>query len=135
MNLPLCVRPLSASEREQLRAGLRSADAFTVRRSQVLLASGEGLRPSQIARNLACSRGTVRNAIHAFGAEGTDCLREKSSRPRSARPALDERHVDALKDLLHHSPRTLGKTTSLWTLDLLAEACHARGWTPRRFTG
>jgi transposase len=135
MNLPLFVRPLSTSEREQLRAGLRSADSFTVRRSQILLASDGGLRPSQIARNLACSRGTVRNAIHAFSVEGVNSLREKSSRPHSARPSLDERHVDALKDLLHHSPRTLGKPTSLWTLDLLAEVCHARGWTPRRFTG
>jgi transposase len=135
MNLPLFVRPLSPSEREQLRAGLRSADSFAVRRSQILLASDGGLRPSQIARNLACSRGTVRNAIHASQAEGAACLREKSSRPHSARPALDERHVVALKDLLHHSPRLLGKPTSLWTLDLLAEACHARGWTPRRFTG
>ena len=90
--------------------------------------------PSQIARNLACARGTVRNAIHAFHAEGA-CLREKSSRPHSARPALDDRHADALTDLLHHSPRLLGKPTSLWTLDLLAEVCYDRGWTPRRYTG
>jgi transposase len=135
MNLTLFVRPLSPSEREQLRAGLRSADSFTVRRSQILLASADGLRPSQIARNLACARGTVRNAIHAFHAEGAACLQEKSSRPHSARPALDEGHVAALKDLLHHSPRTLGKPTSLWTLELLAEVCHDRGWTPRRFSG
>jgi transposase len=135
MNLPLFVRPLSDLERGQIQAGLRSAEAFTVRRCQILLASAGGARPSQIARNLACARGTVRNAIHAFHAEGTPCLREKSSRPHSVRPALDGRHVGALKDLLHHSPRALGKPTSLWTLDLLAEACHTRGWTPRRFTG
>jgi DNA-binding CsgD family transcriptional regulator len=134
MNLPLFVRPLSDSERQHLQAGLRSPDAFTVRRCQILLASARGLRPAQIARNLACARGTVRNAIHAFHAGGTACLRERSSRPLSVRPALDGRHVDALKDLLHHSPRTLGKPTSLWTLDLLAAVCHARGWTPRRFT-
>jgi hypothetical protein len=40
-----------------------------------------------------------------------------------------------LKDLLHHSPRLLGKSTGLWTLDLLAEVCHERGWTPRLYTG
>jgi transposase len=135
MNQPLFVRTLSDPERQQLRAGLRSADAFTVRRCQVLLASADGLRPAQIARNLACARGTVRNAIHAFHAEGTACLRARSSRPHTVRPALDGRHADALTDLLHHSPRLLGKPTSLWTLDLLAEACHARGWTPRRYTG
>ena len=135
MDLPLFVRPLSDPEQQALRAGLRSADAFTVRRCQILLASAGGLRPAQIARNLACARGTVRNAIHAFHAEGTACLREKSSRPHSLRPALDDRHADALTDLLHHSPRLFGKRTSLWTPDLLAEVCHARGWTPRRYTG
>jgi transposase len=135
MNLPLFVRPLTDSERQQLQVGLRSSDAFTVRRCQILLASVNGSRASQIARNLPCARGTVRNAIHAFHTEGTHCLREKSSRPRSVRPAPDGRHVDALKDLLHQSPRTLGKPTGLWTLDLLAEVCQSRGWTPRRFTG
>src|SRR5262249_39331454 len=38
-------------------------------------------------------------------------------------------------DLLHHSPRLLGKPTSLWTLDLVAEVCCAKGWTPRQLTG
>ena len=118
-----------------MRAGLRSTDAFTVRRCQILLASANGLRPSQIARNLACARGTVRNAIHASHAEAMVCLQEKSSRPHSARPSLDERFAEPLKDLLHHSPRLFGKSTSLWTLDLLAAVCHARGWTPRRLTG
>jgi transposase len=135
MNLPLFVRPLTDHERQQLRAGLRSPDAFTARRCQILLASAGGLRPAQVARNLACARGTVRNAIHAFHAEGTDCLREKSSRPLSVRPALDDRHADALVDLLHHSPRLCGKPTGVWTLELLAEVCHDRGWTPRRYTG
>src|SRR3954453_20552447 len=134
MNLPLFVRSLSDPERQQLQAGLRSPDSFTVRLCQILLSSANGLRPAQIARNLGCARGTVRNAIHAFHAEGTRCLHEKSSRPPPGRPPLGGRHLDALTDLLHHSPRTLGKPTSLWTLDLLAEACHARGWTPRRFT-
>jgi transposase len=135
MKTPLFVRPISHAERKRLQLRLRSADAFTVRRCQILLASADGLRPSQIARNLACSRGTVRHAIHAFHADGLAALDEKSSRPHSARPALDRGHLDAIKDLLHHSPRTFGKPTSLWTLDLVAEMCHARGWTPRQFTG
>ncbi len=135
MKAPLFVRPLTAVERPQLQAGLRSADAFTVRRCQILLASDNGLRPPQIARNLSCAPGTVRNALHAFGREGLACLKAKSSRPHSARPFLDERFTGPLKDLLHHSPRLFGKPTSLWTLDLLAEACLTRGWTPRRLTG
>jgi hypothetical protein len=135
MSPPLFVRTLTASERQQFQAGLRSSDAFTVRRCQILLASDNGLRSAQIAQNLGCARGTVHNAIHAFHAEDLSCLREKSSRPHSARPFLGPSRIDALKDLLHQSPRLLGKPTSLWTLDLLAEVCHSRGWTPRQLTG
>ena len=134
MKPPLFIRTLTAAERQQLQSGLRSAGAFTVRRCQILLASDNGLRASQIARNLHCGVVTVRNALHAFDREGLTCLQEKSSRPHSARPFLDETFTEPLKDLLHHSPRLLGKPTSLWTLELVAEVCHARGWTPRRLT-
>jgi transposase len=135
MKPPIFVRTLTAAERQQVQAQLRSADAFTVRRCQILLASAHGLRPPQIARNLACAVGTVHHAIHAFDCEGLACLKEKSSRPHSARPFLDDRYTDALKDLLHHSPRLFHKPTSLWTLDRVAEVCYARGWTPRQLTG
>jgi hypothetical protein len=63
------------------------------------------------------------------------CLKEKSSRPHSARPFLDDRHREALTDLLHHSPRLVGQPTSLWTLDRVAAVCHGQGWTPRQLTG
>src|SRR5215216_985473 len=135
MKSPIFVRTLTAAERHRLQAGLRSADAFTVRRCQILLASADGLRPPQIARNLACAVRTVHYALHAFEREGLACLQEKSSRPHSARPFLDERHVGLLKDLLHQSPRLFGKPTGLWTLGLVAELCHAKGLTPRRLTG
>ena len=104
-----------------MRAGLRSADAFTVRRAQVLLASDQGSRPPHIARNLGCAVGTVHHAIHAFDRDGLACLRPKSSRPHSARAFLDEARAEALRELLHQSPRLSGKPTSLWTLRLLAE--------------
>jgi transposase len=135
MRPPIFVRTLTAAERQQLQAQLRSADAFTVRRCQILLASANGLRPPAIARNLACAVGTAHHAIHAFNREGLACLKEKSSRPRSARPFLDDRYTEALKDLLHHSPRWFDQPTSLWTLDRVAAVCYARGWTPRQLTG
>jgi hypothetical protein len=135
MKLPTFVRTLTAAEQQQLQAGLRSADAFTVRRCQVLLASAKGQRAPVIARHLICAVGTVHNALRAFSREGLGCLREKSSRPHSAHAFLDERFTDALKELLHHSPRLLGKPTGLWTLDLVAEVCHGKGWTPRPLTG
>ena len=78
MKPPLFVRPLSPDEHRALRDGLRSPSAFTLRRCQILLASAEGLRPSQIRARLGCSTQTVRNAIRAFGVAGTDCLVEGS---------------------------------------------------------
>ena len=135
MKPPSFVRTLTAAEQQQLQAGLRSADAFPVRRCQILLASAKGQRAPAIANNLGCALATVHNALHAFAREGLACLREKSSRPHSAHAFLDERFSDALKDLLHHSPRVMGKSTTLWTLDLLAEVCHVKGWTPRQLTG
>jgi transposase len=132
MKPPLFVRPLTDPERQALRASLRSPDAFTLRRSQILLASSDGLRPAQIAERLGCASQSARNAIRAFHAEGTDCLREKSHRPTSVRPELDDAACQRLRALLHRSPRDFGKPTSLWTLDLAAQVACAEGITARR---
>src|SRR5438270_11125405 len=78
------VRSLTAAERQQLQTGLRASAAFTLRRCQILLGSAAGQPPPRIARNLGCTAASVRNAIHAFHAEGLDCLQKKSSRPNSA---------------------------------------------------
>jgi transposase len=131
MKPPIFVRTLTAAERQQLQAGLRSADAFTLRRCQILLASAAGQSPPLIARNLGCTSPSVRNALHAFHAQGLACLRAKSSRPKSARPLLDATYDEALRDLLHRSPRTFFKRRSTWTLALVAQVCYERGWTPR----
>ncbi len=125
------VRTLTTIERQHLQEGLRSADAFTLRRCQILLASAGGQAPALIARHLGCTARSVRNAIHAFAAEGLDCLKEKSSRPHSARPVLDAAFDDPLRHLLHQAPRAFGQPRSTWTLTLVARACHDRGWTPR----
>jgi transposase len=124
------VRPLTAAEEQQVRAGLRSADAFTLRRCQILLASAAGHSPILIARNLGCTATSVRNAIHAFQKEGLACLKEKSSRPKSARPLLDRVFDEPLRELLHRSPRTFGQPRSTWTLGLVAQVCFEKGWTP-----
>ena len=135
MQPQLFVPPLSPEHRRALRTGLRAAEAFTARRCQILLASSDGQAPSAIARALRCTAPTVRNAIHAFAREGLDCLREKSSRPHSAQPLLDGSRAESLKEVLHQRPRAFGKPTRLWTPDLVAEVCHAQGWTPRVVAG
>ena len=132
MKPPLFVRTLTDLERAALKAGLRSSDAFTLRRCQILTASVEGTWPSTIAARLCCASQSVRNAIRAFNTEGIDCLTAKSHRPKTVRPELDDRTCQRLRALLHQSPRDFGKPTSIWTLDLAAEVAFSQGITPRR---
>ena len=126
------VRELTVAERRELEAGLKSREAFVLRRCQALLASARGEPVGAIARGVGCSRQTVRNVIHGFNARGLASLKRGSHRPKTAKPELDEGKRRQLKDLLHQCPRTFGKATSLWTLDLAAEVAHERGLTARR---
>jgi hypothetical protein len=135
MKPPIFVRPLTDGERQALKAGLRSPEAFTVRRCQILLQSADGHRPRAIAAAVGCCVQSVRNAIRAFGAEGPASLHEKSSRPKVTRDTLDDAGRQRLRDLLHRSPRDFGKPTSLWTLGLAAEVAHARGLIGRPVSG
>ena len=131
MKPPLFVRDLTDAERAALRGGLRSPEAFTLRRSQILLASAGGQPPARIATTLGCATQTVRDAIRAFHADGVGCLLPKSKAPKTTHPVWPRDRDDDLKGLLHQSPRTLGKPTSLWTLDVVATVCHEKGWTAR----
>ncbi len=135
MRTPIFVRPLADTERDALTAGLRSPDAFTLRRCQILLASARGERAPQIAAHLGCDDQTVRNAIHAFNRSSLACLAEGSSRPHRIAAAFDPPAAERLRAMLHQSPRAFGKSTSLWTLDLAAEVCCAEGIIGERVTG
>ena len=135
MKPPTFIRPVTPEERQALRSGLRSPDAFTLRRCQILLASADGLRPAQIAARFGCASQTVRNTIAAFAAEAAGCLRPKSHRPKSARPVLEADQVERLRALLHRSPRDFGQPAGVWTLALAAEVAHRTGLTPRRISG
>lgn len=134
MQAPLLVRPPTDEERRALAAGLRSADAFAVRRCQIVLASARGEHAPAIARTLGCSEQAVRNALHAFDRDGTAALTRASSRPHTATSAFDVRATDRLLALLRRSPREFGHPTSLWTLELAAEVAHAEGITPTRLS-
>ena len=135
MKHPVYVRPLADAEHGQLVAGLRSSDAFVHRRAQILLASARGEQAPQIARHLGCDAQTVRNAITVFNTRGLAALHKGSSRPHRFRVAFDQVRGEQLRALLHQSPRTFGKPTSLWTLELAADVSFEQGLTAARVSG
>ena len=127
MKPPVFVRALSAEERQAVTDGLRSPDAFVLRRSQILLASARGEWAPRIAQQLGCSDQTVLNAIAAFNTRGLAALNRGSHANLTRQCAFTSAAEDRLKALLHRSPREFGRETSLWTLALLAEiSCSER---------
>src|SRR5215469_13410353 len=129
MKVPMYVRALSPKEQAGLEAGLRSSDAFTLRRSQILLASSRKQRPKVIAQNLGCTTQTVRNAIHAFEEKGLACLMYESSRPKTVQAQFDQAKCEALRAILHKPAHIYAKKTSVWTLALAADVCFEQGLT------
>jgi transposase len=130
MRIPIFIRPLTEDEQRQIQAGLRSSDAFVLRRCQILTASARGERAPKIAEQLGCDDQTVRNVIHGFNASGLTVLQEGSSRPHRLRTTFSEERAERLKDLLHRSPRDFGKERSTWTLELAAQVSFEQGIIP-----
>src|SRR5215217_2010364 len=121
MRPPLLVRELTEKERSRLEVGLRSKDAFEVRRCQILLASARKGWAPRIAEMLGCNDQTVRNVLRRFEQDGRDaCLTRRSSRPHTIHAKVDAVGREQLRALLHQSPRTFGKPTGVWTRDLVA---------------
>jgi transposase len=135
MKPPIFVRKLSTDERERLEAGLRSKGAFTLRRSQMLLASSRGDEVPQIAENLGCGQQTVRDAIHDFNERGLKALTPGSSRPKRIQAAFDEKNAEAVREMRNRSPREFGRDSSLWTLEMAAEVSFEQGLLERRVSG
>jgi transposase len=127
------VRPLMDAERTRLEAGLRSSNAFVLRRAQILLASARGERPPRIAQTVGCNDQTVRNVIRSFEQDGVDaCLTRQSTRPHHPKTKIDTPASEKLRALLHQSPRNFGQPTSVWTLELAAAVSFAQGITPEQ---
>ena len=129
---PIYVRQLTDDERAALTAGLRSRDAFVLRRCQILLASASGKRASQIAAELGCDTDTALNAINAFNQTGLAALKAGSSVANTIYRGFDAAQAEQLRALLHQSPRNFGKEASVWTLELAADVSFEQGLTPER---
>jgi hypothetical protein len=136
MRKPIYIRSITTTEHQALQEGLRAADAFVLRRSQILLASARGQHARLIAAALGCDDQTVRNAIQAFNTRGLPALQRRSSAPHQTPHAVfTPARREQLQAMLHQSPRTFGQPRTVWTLALAAEVAAAEGITPRRVSG
>lgn len=135
MKPPIFVRTLSKQERQELEGGLRSSDAFVLRRCQILLASARREHPPRIAENLGCGSQTVRNAIHDFNEKGLAALVAGSSRPKEVHAAFDEGRAESLRQMLHQPPSKFGKQSTFWTLAMVTEVSFEEGLTERQVSG
>ena len=132
MRKPLFVRSLTETEQEQLEAGLRSNDAFVLRRCQIVLASARGQHAPAIAELVGCDDETVRDVMRGFNERGVGVLQRGSTRPHKTQAAFAPIQAERLREMLHQSPRTFGKPTSVWTLELAAEVSFEQGLTTTR---
>jgi transposase len=135
MRPPIFVRTLSDEERHALEQGLRCADAFVLRRCQILLANARGERAPRIAAYLGIDDQTVLDALHIFNAQGLTALVNGPSRPKRTRLVVGPEQAERLRALLHRSPRACGKPSSVWTLDLAADVSVAEDIVPTRVSG
>jgi transposase len=136
MRKPIFIRSLTEDEQQTLHEGLRSSNAFVLRRCQILLASARGQTARVIAETLGCDDQTVRNVIYTFNTQGVAVLTRRSSAPkRLPHAAFDAPRCEQLRALLHQSPRTFGHPTSQWTLALAATMAYTEGLTHRPVSG
>lgn len=130
MRKAIYVRLLTDQEREAIETGLRSSNAFTLRRCQIILASSRGKRASQIAADLSCDGDTVTKAINAFNERGLEALTPRSHAVHSPQAVFTAQAAEQLQAIVGQSPRNFGKATSLWTLALVAEVSFEQGLSP-----
>ena len=85
--------PQDSSEERQVRrlAGSRHAPGDWIRRAKMIVRSWEGLRTTEIARELACHLQTVRERIARFNAEGIEGLGDRPGPGRKPRLTEAER--------------------------------------------
>lgn len=135
MRQPILVRALSTPEQQTLKRGTRSSDGFVVRRCQIILASARGEHAPAIGRQVGCDDQTVREIIQGFNRSGLDVLQRRSKRPHRITAAFSAASGEQLRQVLHQSPRTFGKASSVWTLALAAEVSFEQGLTAEPVSG
>jgi len=96
------------------------------------MSADDQLNPQQIANRLRCRDQTVRRTIHAFHEVGIACLKPGSRARKDDQRAVGDQGRARLNEIIQMSPRSLGYETSIWTLDVLADASFKEGLTSWR---
>lgn len=132
MKASLFVRALTFEEEYRLKRCLRGKDFFALRRAQVILGSARGVSVALLSQQTGYTVQMVRYVIHTFNEQGLACLVRQSNRPKTVVPLLSEEGCRQLGYILHQSPRLWSKTSSVWSLALLAEVAFEEGLTPHQ---
>jgi transposase len=135
MRNPIFVRPLTKSERDRLKAGLRSPDDFELRRCRIILSSARGEQANAIAESVGCSYQLVLSVIKTFNLRGLQVLQTGSRRPHKIHVAFSAKQAERLKEILHQSPWTFGKPRNVWTCELAAEVSFEQRLIQERISG
>src|SRR5205823_1406283 len=93
---PLFVRQPTDAERQVLEDGLRSPDAFVLRRAQIILARAQGDTADVIAPRVGFSGQAVRDVIGAFNARGVAALQPGARRNHVIDSSFDTAGAQAL---------------------------------------
>ena len=132
--------PQDGVEEQKVRklANSRHAPADWIMRARMIARSWDGLRTTQIAKELGCHPQTVRERFHRFDEEGLDGL---GDRPGSGRkPRITEAERSLIISLVGTDPpgrlvrgaggeleATDEEREAHWTLDALTAAARERG--------
>lgn len=114
------VRSLTNEEGNHLLKVIRKGkEVVSVRRAEIILASAQGMKTSEIAKTYHCSDDHVRDVIHFFNQEGLECLKPKycGGRPFTFTP---EQRSDII-ELAQIPPNILGLPFTQWSLSKLQE--------------
>ena len=121
-------RPPTEEERRTLESELKAAEAWKVRRCQIILMSAdEHLKAGAIAARVGLSDQQVRKVLHVFNQEGLVCLTRQKPGRKDDQRAFDDQARARLGEIVQHSPRAFGFDSRLWTLRLLAKASYQEG--------
>jgi hypothetical protein len=106
MRKPIYIRPLTEDEHQILQEGLRSSNAFVLRRCQILLARTRGQTARVIGEALGCDDQTVRNVLHTFNTQGLAALTRRSSAPQRTPHAAFDALGDSQWSQINESVKT-----------------------------